>query len=144
MLTDRSKNKLLPLIKKYVNIFDSNEYEEDDDENVIMNENVNVKTWIFSDCFRSYQPIDFQKIGFILKRVNHSVWFGTCLLHTNTIESLWHKIKLVTNNFAGMSIKTIKNKFDNNDLKITNYIDGWICFSLLIHDFKRLKLKWNE
>ena len=76
MLTDRSKNKLLPLIKKYVNIFDSNEYEEDDDENVIMDENVDVKNWIFSDCFRSLQPIDFQNIGFKLKRVNHSVWFG--------------------------------------------------------------------
>lgn len=84
MLTDRSKNQLLPLIKKYVNIFDSNEYEEDDDENVIMNENVNVKTWIFSDCFRSYQPIDFQNIGFILKLVN--IAFG--LEHAYYIQIL--------------------------------------------------------
>ena len=34
-------------------------------------------------------------MGFILKRVNHSVWFGAGILHTNTIESLWHQIKLI-------------------------------------------------
>jgi hypothetical protein len=145
VLTDRSKNKLLPIIKKYVNTLDGNEYEEnEDDENVIMNENVSIKTRIFSGCFRSYHPIDFQNMGFILKRVNHSVWFGAGILHTNTIESLWHQIKLITNNFAGLNINTIKNKFNNNELMITNYIDGWICFSLLIRDFKRLKLKWND
>ena len=145
VLTVRSKNKLLPFIKKYVNTFAGNEYEEsEDEEDVIMDENISIRTRIFSDCFSSYQPSDFRNMGFILKRVNHSVWFGASILHTNTIESLWYQIKLVTNNFAGLNINTIENKFNNNELKITNYIDGCICFSLLIRDFKRLKLKWND
>ena len=109
-----------------------------------MDENVSVKTRIFSECFRSYQPIYFKNVGFILKRVNHSVWFGKGLLHTNTIESLWHQIKLSTNNFAGLNINKIKQKLNDNKFKITNYIEGWIYFSLLICDFKRLKLKWNN
>jgi len=53
-----------------------------------MDEDESIQTRIFSGCFRSYQPNDFNNLGYILKRVNHSIWFGAGSLHTNTIESL--------------------------------------------------------
>ena len=75
----------MPIVKKYVhpncqNTEDQDEEFEDEDENI--------RTRVFSDCFRSYQVLDFKKECFIIKRVNHSIWFGTGNLHTNTIESL--------------------------------------------------------
>ena len=63
VLTDRTKNKLLPIIKKYINTKD---YHMN-----INDENCSIRTSIFSDCFSSYQPSDFNNMGFILKRVNH-------------------------------------------------------------------------
>ena len=44
-----------------------------------------------------YQESDFQNLSFILKYVNHNVWFGISSLHKNTIESLWHQIKSINN-----------------------------------------------
>ena len=82
--------------------------------------------------------------GFILKLISHYIWIGTGILYTITIESLQYQIKLVANNFVGLNINTIKNKFNNNELMIINYIDGQIYFSRIIGDFKRLKLKWND
>ena len=76
--------------------------------------------------------------------MNHSVWFGAGILHTNTTESLWHSIKSITNSFSGLSIESLKKKFNSNDNDITDYIDGWITFVLLIRDFKRLNLNWSE
>ena len=79
-------------------------------------------------------------MGYILKKVNHSVWFGMGLLHTNTIESLWHQIKLITQNFSGLNIENlIKSINDDND-KIINYLDCWFCYALLIREFNINKL----
>ena len=64
--------------------------------------------------------------GFILKRVNHSVSFGAGYLHTNTIESLWHQIKMITNNFSGLNIEKLKVMFNNDETSIKNYLDRWI------------------
>ena len=92
VLGNKTKEKLLPYIKN--NII-TEEYEE-----VNMPENLSLKTRIFSDCFASYQVSDFKEMGYILKLVNHSVWFGYGLFHTKNIESLWGQIKRYTNNFS--------------------------------------------
>ena len=39
---------------------------------------------------------DFKNLGYILKGVNHSIWFGEGSLHNNTIELLWSQIKNIT------------------------------------------------
>lgn len=83
VLTNRTKNRLLPIVKKYVNTMDFNRDNDEDD-----NEEFSIKTRIFSDCFKIYRPVDFYNLGYILNLVNHSVWFGAGMLHTNTIESL--------------------------------------------------------
>ena len=84
VLNDRTKNNLHSLVKKNVatDNFDNDLSEEE-----------SCKTWIYSDCFASYQIDDFRNMGYILKRVNHSVWFGYGLFHTNNVESLWGQIK---------------------------------------------------
>ena len=30
-------------------------------------------TRIYSDCFQSYQTVDFNRIGFIVHKINHSL-----------------------------------------------------------------------
>ena len=54
-----------------------------------------MKIRIYSDCFRSYQVSDFKEMGYILNRVNHSIWFGYYLFHKNDIESLWGGLKFI-------------------------------------------------
>ena len=89
ILSDRTKNNLLSIEKSQVN---TNDY-KDEDEDIIIEDNTNIRTRIFSDCFQSYQPIDFSNLWYILKAVNHSIWLGNSSLNTNIIESLWHQIK---------------------------------------------------
>ena len=103
------------------NIYSPNDNEhmdiiEDDDE--IRPDTYSTNTRIFSDCFRSYQESDFQNLGLILKRVNHSVWFGISSLHKNTIELLCHQLKLITNKFSGLIIELLKKSFDNNEIEL--------------------------
>ena len=100
VLNNRTKQKLLAIFNKYV----STNAEEDPD----LEEEESVKTRVYSDSFSSYQVRDFQANRYILKRINHSVWFGIGINHTNTIESLWHNIKNITDNFSGLSIDSIK------------------------------------
>ncbi len=64
-------------------------------------------------------------------------WFGIGISHINTIESLWYNIKIITDNFSGLSVYTIKKRFNNNEDLIADYLDGGLCYSLLILDFKR-------
>ena len=135
VLNNRTKQKLLAIFNKYV----STNAEEDPDL-----EEESVKTRVYSDSFSWYQVRDFQANGYILKRINHSVWFRIGINHTNTIESLWHNIKNITDNFSGLSIDSIKKRFNNNEDLITGYLDGWLCYSLLIRDFKRKKLNWSS
>ena len=66
-------------------------------------------TYIFSDWFASYQPIKFRDNGYILKRVNHRIWFGCGNFYINNKEGLWSKIKRLTNNFSGINIGIIIN-----------------------------------
>ena len=39
--------------------------------------------------------------------MNHSVWFGQGMFHTNSIEGLWSSIKPISNNFAGINFKIL-------------------------------------
>ena len=70
VLNNINKENLLPIIKNNI-ATDENENNEDED----LSEAESVKTRIYSDCFRSYQVNDFKEMGYILNRVNHSVWF---------------------------------------------------------------------
>ena len=49
--------------------------------------------------FALHQPNDFAKRDYILKRVNHSVWFWYGQLHINTIDGLWSHAKKLTKKF---------------------------------------------
>lgn len=73
-LSDRTKRNLLPIVKKNV-VTNDNE-----DDNIP--ENQSTKTQIYSDCFSTYQINDFKYMGYYLKPVNHSIWFGYGLFHT--------------------------------------------------------------
>ena len=77
------------------------------DDEELSNEQLSITTIVYSGRFRSYPIEDFKNLGLILKRVNHSVWFGIWIWHTSIIESLWLQIKQITNNFAGISILKI-------------------------------------
>ena len=66
---------------------------------------------IYSDCFASYQPNRFRENGYILKRVNHSVWFGYGNFHTNNMEGLWSQIKRLSNNFSFISNCSIEKLY---------------------------------
>ena len=39
---------------------------------------------VYSDCFSAYREQDFEGLGYLLHRVNHSIWFGRGMFHTNT------------------------------------------------------------
>ena len=126
VMTDRRKEKLLPLVKNHVYT-----------PGIEMG-NAEFATRIYSDCFRVYQVSDFANMGFLLKKVNHSVWFGQGLFHTNSIEGLWSCIKRISNNFAGLNIKLL-NDLENQGVDPQNYLDGWICFCLFIRDLEKNK-----
>ena len=77
---NRQKETLLPIIKNnvYSNALRVNNNLDLDD--------AELPTRIYSDCFQSYQIRDFNRMGFILHRKNHSLWFAQDSFHTNTIE----------------------------------------------------------
>ena len=58
VLSDRTKNMLLPIVKNNVL---TNELEDDN-----LPENASIKTGIYSNCFRTYQINDFKNMGFVL------------------------------------------------------------------------------
>ena len=66
----------------------------------------------------------------MLKWVNHSVWLGIGNLHTNSIESLWHQIKQIINNFAGINMDNLAKIYNNDENEMTDYLDGCLCFAL--------------
>ena len=82
-------------------------------------------------------------MGYIFKRVNHSVWIGMGSLHINTIKSLWNQIKLITQNFNGLNIENLKNSFNDNEIIINNYLECWISYALFIREINIKKLNWG-
>lgn len=59
----------------------------DEIEDIDISEQESIKKSFYSDCYDNYQVNDFKE-RYILKRVNHSIWFCHGLFHTNNIESL--------------------------------------------------------
>ena len=139
VMNNRTKENLLPIIKE--NIYTSNENENEENEDSDENNNlaISLKTRIYSDCYSVYQTNDFKDMGYILHRVNHSVWFGQGLFHTNSIEGLWSQIKRLSNNFSGLTINQLEN-MENNGINIKNYLDGWICYALFLRMIEKRKL----
>jgi hypothetical protein len=131
ILNDRTANNLMKIIQK--NIATNQNEDMDMDEEYVTN------TRIYSDCFASYQPNTFRQKGYILKRVNHSVWFGYGNFHTNNIEGLWSQIKRLTNNFSGITIGSISEKC-HNDKEKKDYLDNWICYALYFREIEQKKL----
>ena len=103
MLNDRTANNLMKIVKE--NGATNENQDMDLDEEFLEN------TRIFSNCFFSYQPNSFRENGYILNRVNHSVWFGYGNFHSNNIEALWSQIKRFSNTFSEISIGSIENLY---------------------------------
>lgn len=61
----------------------------------------------------------------------------------NTVEGLWSQIKRLNNNFSGLNINNIINKFPTDTDKI-NYLDGWIAYSLFLREIEMKKIAWYE
>ena len=131
VMDDRRKEKLLPLIRKNVYTYD------------IIEDNRDYRTRIYSDCYSVYRQDDFNAMGFLLHRVNHSIWFGQDSFHTNTVEGLWACIKRITNNFSGLTFNTLSN-VENEGINSSDYIDDWICYGLFIRDLNRKNLNEDE
>ena len=83
---------------------------------------------------------DFKRTGYILKRINHSIWFGYCLFHTNTVKSLWNQIKNFASNFTGILKGNLNKNFKNKETLIQEYLDGLITYALLLREFKHNRL----
>ena len=64
---DRTCDNLLDIMKK--NVYTLNIAKNDD-----------FKTRIYSDYLASYKETDFTRLGYLFKKVNHSVWFGQGLI----------------------------------------------------------------
>ena len=128
VMSNRTKEKLLPIVK-------DNVYTNDMDDET--------KTRIYSDSFAAYQEEDFENMGFKLNKVNHSVWFGIGLFHTNTVEGLWGQIKRLSNNFAGLNFSILEN-IEKEGIKSEDYINGWLSYYLFLRDLKRKKFSENN
>jgi len=90
-MEDRTQETLLNYVKN--NVYTINDNLDDDST---------LNTRIYSDCFSSYQPLEFKNAGYKLRRVNHSVWFYSELFHTNSIERLLSQLKRLTKDFSGL------------------------------------------
>ena len=127
VLDNRSRESLLPIIIKNVYTYnDLSQYNTSRDIH-----KYSLSTRIYSDCWAAYSKEDFKNEGYILHRVNHTVWFGKGLFHTNTIEGLWSQIKRLNNNFSGLNFEII-NQLENKGISAIDYLNDWICWSLYL------------
>ena len=90
---NRTKETLLPIIKKNVYTYFNGIYNNQDPAPIDSNVDYIFPTRIYSDYFSSYQEVDFNSLGFKLYRINHSVWLGQGRFHTNNVEGVWSKLK---------------------------------------------------
>ena len=82
VMNNRTQNNLLKLACD--NVYTVNNSFDENNDNI----HYALNTRIYSDSFANYQPWPFEEKGFILHRVSHSIWFGSGLFHTNSIEGL--------------------------------------------------------
>ena len=116
-----------PLIKKNVNTI------------APINGNNEFTTRVFSDYFSSYRESDFIGINYILHRVNHSVWFGQGMFHTNTVEGLWSCIKRISNGFSGINFGLLSD-LEKEGIDAKSYIDDWLCYCLFMIEIEKIIL----
>ena len=50
---------------------------------------------------------------------------------------MWGQLKRYGNNFSGISIESLNNKFNNIENLIKEYLDGWICYALFMREIIR-------
>ena len=116
-MTNRSKEKLIPIIEQ--NVY----------TNAIPFNGLDMRTRVYSDYYAVQRESDFVDRGFLLHRVNHSVWFGFGLFHTNTVEGLWSCLKRLSNQFSEITFDTL-DKLEKGGKNPSDYIDDWICYFL--------------
>ena len=133
---NRQKETLLPIVKNNEYTIPERVYNNEDGNNI------NLPTRIYSDCFQSYQESDFNQLGFILHRINHSLWFAQGSFHTNTIEGVWSRLKRLTYNFCGISGFTLK-KFAEKGINVNDYANGIICSGLFFMECEHKNLGIN-
>ena len=121
VMSNRTKEKLLPIVR-------DNVYTND------MNDETKIR--IYLDSFSAHQEEDSQNIGYKLNKVNHSLWFGIGLFHTKTIEGLCGKIKRFSNNFAGLNYLYYLN-IEKEGIQSEYYIHDWLCYYLFLQYLKR-------
>lgn len=127
VLDNRSRETLIPLVIK--NVFTNNDLGQFNNKKDI--HKYSLSTRIYSDCWAAYDKEDFKNKGYILHRVNHSIWFGKGLFHTNTIEGLWSQLKRLNNNFSGINFEVL-NQLEKKLINPVDYLNDWICWSLYL------------
>ena len=75
----------------------------------LVEDNLNLQIYIYSDCFSAYREDDFNALGNVLHHVNHSMWFGQGRFHTNTIKGFLSCLKRLSNDFSGLNFKLLDN-----------------------------------
>lgn len=137
VLDNRTKETLLSLVIKNVATCDD-----------IIHMNNRSKTYlhkycfstrVYSDCWRAYNTTDFKNKGSYLHRVNHSIWWGSGLFNTNTIEGLWSQLKRISNYFSGVNFNVLNN-LEEKDVYVRDYLDGWVCMAIFFRNCEIKKL----
>ena len=131
VLNNRTGCNLMKIIKNNIATTNNININLEDDNNEIPR--------IYFDSFTPYQPNNFRQNGYILKRVNHSIWFRYGNFHTNNIEGVWSQIKRLSSNFSGISINSLQESC-NTDEEKREILDSWICYALFFREIERLKL----
>ena len=130
-MNDRTRDNLLNIVKK--NVYTLNNVNNDD-----------FKTRIYSDFFASwYQEADFRRLGYFLHKVNHSVWFGQGLFHTNTMEGLWSQIKRLSNDFSGINFNVLEYLMKEG-IEPKDYIYSCICYPLFFRECQMKNYTENQ
>ena len=96
------------------------------------------KDQIFEGLLEKIQILYFVTFFCFTENMSLNEAFDRC----NTFSS-----KLEQYNISKEAIIKIFGKlksFKNKDSQITDYLEGWLCYSLLILDFKRKKLNWSS
>ena len=130
---DRTKEHILPFIKKNVYTFPLIIINNQD------NDTYHPATRIYTDSFQTYQVGDFNQMGFILHRINHSISFGQGINHKNTVEGIWSRLKRLCDCFNGLNGKQFY--FNNNhNLNDYDYFNGYICAGIFYMDCEKNNL----
>ena len=128
-----TKEKILPIVKNNIYSYQSQIINNNDPDEDFP------ATRIYTDCFPVYQESDFNRLGYILYGVNHSIWFGQGLFNTNSIVGVLSRLKRLTDCFNGLNgnifYLNLHHDFNNED-----YFNGYICSGIFFMECERMKL----